>query len=728
MQPVLIASNKTLAALSHGNRTPRDLLQKLSTDALPFLEDNQLQSSRYCTIDFEYLLSAEHPNKDNPFLERFLGMLSAGRNLVLLEVIEANGVQEAIGRYTRLVNLLKEFGQEDQLSRTSWNLIIVVKGEVNQSDLRALEDLKNELENSDNRPLRVYVMEGKSRAAADGYFVQSCNVWVDAMPPLLIYIHEMMASKLDSGMFAWRSIVLEPTVDTGILLGTFDAWLEDSLFLTNEDENEDESNIKFEAPPFVKHNIRPKKINKACDVTSIRFTAAHKQNNHFEKKVDELLVTKSIASVRTEAANALRKEVVDNSRGADSDIRQGEETSWFQAHKTPAMMKTMESELANQNHILSQDVSAGADSWNNLLHNLKFADKHRDRAIEIAKVVDEARSHFIPWFMRIVFTLISILVVFYLVSITLNPILGSVLSGWPYWGSALAGVGGALAATFVSWHLEKRAGNNGAKKLRASILKAYKNNASQACLDYIAETYEKNQKSAWVDLLDSSTALAKRLSATIGHAIRGMGEQFWGTATDGMPEDIYQIDRDKYKKGTCLELGKLNDDEARQHARRVIQDNGDVLWSEIKSSWQSTALACDPKKRGSFPVERVCMHWGQAVQLAQAKYLRLFLEKVMLKWGEEQTGNNINIVVTELERLQGLSVSSRPFMSSLKVSSREESLQSMFVNSNKLRNKLEERFRANQRNVRFYEKDNLPYYGMFFEATSISFDQSGGDV
>lgn len=679
------------------------------------------ETTKYIGLEREFL--EVEGEQTHPLMPMFFSML-AGRDLVAIDVVgdtpdEAaltsadatnvmppSPVDAALDRHAAMERMLAEHGQADQVTATNWTLVLVVCGELSERDIAALRNL-----HASQKSLRIYLLAGRLRSDTDGRYVEARHVWPSMIPSLLVRLYARSTRGSVGRILAWRCVSLEPVVPVRPVLKVFHRWLNGEVL--NGDE-------KFEAPHF--EPIPPRV--EGMDVKSsfsIRFGDAYTQDCQFKKKVDKVLDAVSLQDVRSAWANTLRSSIVDANEGVDKQVRENESASWNQAHASPALLGTMEKVIAKKRAKLAEDLEQDGTPWKALTAGLKQAERNRQQAIDAAEVLDVARSHFVPWPLRLGLVFASALLVLYLVYVVMYPLLNGVIANWEFWGAWLAGFTGVAAAAAMAWYYELSAGRHGAKEVTGRIQTALDQNVASVCLEFMAETHKRNQSFAWGQLLDCMIGSAKRL--------RTVTEGVTRDVADDTPVDVksanaeQQLQRDIFIDGSRIPIGELRVADADERAEAVLNANEDKLWEQLKAAWSLMGRRCDLASRGSFPVPVVRQVWSRAIQTAWSTYYSAVVAKVAAS-GRGSVSESRHALGDQLSKLQGLSPARRPFLSCRRVDveSGEFNVCMLLVRDDSLHSQLAGQIKVDVRNLITDTQSDLPVFGMYYEEVLISLD------
>ena len=294
------------------------------------------------------------------------------------------------------------------------------------------------------------------------------------------------------------------------------------------------------------------------------------------------------------------------------------------------MSKALSIELTNQESKLSSDLN----SWQLLLRQLDTSDRKIREAGKAAKVLDKARSHLISWDMRLLMCCVSVLIVFYLVFVTLKPPLALIFNDWTFWLACGLGVTGAATATFLSFFLEVSSGKVGALFVKEKVQDAEESNATQATMQYLAAINEDKQRMSWINRLDNTMELSKRLRRMIEFVTRSKIDESSITLDD---DEIVRLDRKTHSDGTRVIIGKQDEQSNINHASSVIDRQAQEFLQTLNAAWNDLAAACDTKNRGSFPLDSVTRFWGHAIVDVWSKFRMEVIEAIVKDWRKETT-------------------------------------------------------------------------------------------
>jgi hypothetical protein len=729
-RPLLIAPRASLQFLQLCGRVPADFFFDLSQYELEDLialtsENISLEDSepRYLTLESEMIKGEVNPGcimdkpVEVPMLHRLLSKLS-GRSITSLELVKPGSIAQAIAHQNELEVSIQRIGQEDITVETNWTLLLVVKGELTPSDMKALHDLKEEIMPScpktKPRSLKVYILDGKLRTDHEGRFVEAKYIWENAVTPLLSKFLAEHHSPEHRGIFSWRTIVIEPDIALAPVLDMYHTWLEQKVF--NSDERFTPAPIELRPIGVAFEEDTPKRIV---------FQDSYLEKNQFVKRVEHELAPISLSQIRNLAAST-REKIIRKSNDVDAEVRQGEVASWQQAHQTPEIMGTMSKQLSKQLSSQHQLLLEDVDPWEALQKELEAAEQSRKKAILDAEQLDNARSRFVGWGTRLILLFVTTLLIFYLVFVTLYPVLqDGGIDVLMYWGACGIGLSGAVLALFISWNFELSCGKHAAKRVTETRNRTLRNNSTKACLKYIAASNERNLRKTLADTLDYTIFLSKRLRTIVAFVTRAQRDTL-----EIQPYafgKLRSIDSEIYQNGTRISIGAHSDEMTRVMAETVLRQHGQSLQNDLRYEWNMMSNSCDLDERGTFPFETVSRMWGQAISKSWALFYRLVVDYAVAEWREDQT-LTLSSVCEKILELQGASSSTRPFMSSRNVSNEERkySSQALYMRDNLLCHKLEEALnRETFPNLTSHVVGDLSYFGLFFEEMPFYFGEGG---
>ncbi|MDP6719745.1 MAG: hypothetical protein QGF59_13880, partial [Pirellulaceae bacterium] len=429
--------------------------------------------------------------------ERYLATL-VDRQLVAVDVVDQDHVAEAIERHRTLKSDLAKLQGRGRAAAAGWTLVLVVRGDLSDSDKEAIRTAKEDMSN------RIYLMDHKLHSPEHGGFVEAANVWPAMIPGLLIRLR--YGSPPNAGVWAWRTVSLEPSVPVVPVLAEFQRWVNDRAVGSRESGHGAEGESDgFELSPF--QLSRPSfSLGDGKDDITICFLTCN-----FAGEVDAALHAPDREEIRAKAANQLRDEAVSGAAKADGKVREREKRSWGCAAKSPTSNVSMGKKVLAELGKVRAELAASPNSWDELLGRLQDAERRRRAAVEVAEVLADARSRFISWPLRLGVAFAAILLVFYLVFITLYPLFGGVLAGWTFWGACIAGIGGVVAALSLGWCLELVRGQKGCVVLKEKLRSAKSLSAAKCYLVFMGDVSETNQNMAYAQQLRNTGDLADRL-------------------------------------------------------------------------------------------------------------------------------------------------------------------------------------------------------------------------
>ncbi len=722
-QSVVIASRSVFSDLREGGSIPPDLLARLRrSDMLDFIREEGSGIGASCTSDAAFIgLDREFLHTSggatDPIAERFLSML-AGRRVVALDVVSGNEeggqpqtVAAALARHAAIGQLLDTHGQTDQVAGTHWTLALVVCRELSEEDIEALRQVGQHRHDP-----RVYLLDGKLRSSKGGKFVEARNVWDQVLPGLLICLAASTPRAARGDVLAWRSLLLEPGMPPVAVAGVFSAWLRKKVLGTGE---------TFRPPEFAAATLDPK-LKDPPDPPDLHFEDPY-QTGRFCRSVDQHLAPADFATLRVATADRLRVDAAEAGQVADGDVRRNESQTWGQAQSSPGHLMSMAKAIQLKQAELGADLDRDASPWKNLLAEMAVADERREAAMEVAKVVDDARSHFISWLIRMGVAIAAMLLVMYIVFILLYPLLDAAFSSWWFWIPCAAGIVGAVVATTVSWHFERWAGGVGIEKLQKSVAVAQGANASRACLRFMAKVHSRNQDVAYGEMLDHAGGLANRLQLTLDAATRSADVGPSKLQPSRSEEAV--VDRRVLQDETVVTICAMDEQTARAHADATLIDHGDSLWRGLSQAWAQMGGRCDVENRGSYPVPIVQQVWERAVQHAWAEFHGHLISRVTMKWRDRELNTASSEIAKTIARMQGFGASERPFLSSRHVyqqSQEGNEVRMLLVRDAQLEHTLIEPLRRGGQKVTPKVVPNLAVFGMYFEEVPVCLNDRAG--
>jgi hypothetical protein len=719
-------------ALQNFSEVPNSLISiPDNQDLHNFVNNNESEiHSSYIGLDIDSLFNVNEEDDLCSFLSLF-----PKRNLVLVEKADSGGVASVMRKYNKLRKFVDRHLQEDQIGLNRWSIVLVVDSQEGMSD-----DDKNELscfkdsiqDGLESNKICVYVMEGRLRAANDNRGPHSKHVWDAALPPLLVHLEEKREHEResDSGIYAWRSIVINPTIDHSPIKSVLHEWIRGTI-LNNQDKEFDPIHFKSEnvTSPSSLNLKEVKPLPGFGEFTDDRPL----EKNRYEDNVTQQLTAVNLKKVNTESAQNMRDRVEKATKKVDGDVEAGASSLWQQASTAPSRLVTMKDNLTTESSRFREEMSkvSVAEPWQTLLVAINTCNQERSKTQRIAKIVDKAEAHYIGWADRLTIAFVSILIVFYLVFISLYPVLeyaGIGLASFLF--ACLLGLSGVAAAFFLSYYCEKiMAGGRGVKKLAEQLDTASKANPTVAAMSHLATTYNKNQKLAWAELLDGAIFLSERVQKTVERVTSQVTSMEIDNSENVNSSQEVQADLKIFQEGSHLwHKNKIESDTIKSYASSLSKELSNDYVIRLSKEWNTFATGCDENAHGSYPVHDVKRSWGRSLASLLADFERKVYEKVI----EPIRADNdaVKSLKEKFRDLRNISLAAKPMLSSCSVKKSGGQRQFIWVNQNeKLLDEIKQIIRQNQV-TQFADSSSttLPFCGLFVEEVPMDLSSTQSEV
>jgi len=667
---ILLANDEDLQELLANPHLPINLIESLTDKTIYKLtsEDTDSQfGSKYACLNKEIITGSQLNQR---LKEQCLSII-AERHIVFLQKISDGDIASTLDYYEKAKSAISELSEGYQ----RWTIILVLEKDLSPDSIRKL--LKTQ--DRDGRKTRpaIYLLGEKLNKNEAGGFVYASEVWTHAVPPLLSRLHINQSDDLnDSGIFAWKSMVLEPSISDLNLNSDLGNYIKQKLIKTDEVT----SDADFEVPTLPDPELESlqKEIKKAIEEAKQK---ADSQANPKEdaatikslilkpwqpkkifKKTDKLIRTAGLSEVG-EAKNKVAK-LHNRQRNDATTVDKETKEAWSKVKQTPKILNKATDLISGEMKELN-NVIVKSNAWKDLLDNLKKAAQSKKEALEAAKILELARSFYISFNLRLGLAFVTILVVFYITFVVLYPVMSFFgLSTTSFWFAVSMGLAGVISALFLTYTQESFALLHGASRVDERINIAKSKSGAQYAFNFTIETLKGVRRSSWLHGLAKISRKVDRLNKVFSGSTDFVANDLKKKASCSLQED--GVDALAVTKSYMDSLYLWNIFKSRitstnkEHEQKEDAEKKKLIKNLIES-WKKLA-SCDSESNGYYPVDLVEKKWKDSLYVAIMDYdneiVKSFIE--LLK---TTNTTDKNLVPESILRVNGIGEGDYSFMS-----------------------------------------------------------------